>query len=287
MIKVISRKRKPTFVLVVPRFEDIFHSYFAGEVIRGVSLSASRINADILVHIVQRTTHTGWLDSTLMDRNYIDGILFADIDNDINVVKKAIRRGVPCLVLNNIIEQPINYVAVDNKRAAVEVVEYLISLGHKNIATIAGDVATQAGLMRLEGYRETLKTHGIGIHRNYTTFGEFLRTPARKAAEKLLKLKDRPSAIFAASDVMAMEVFAVAKELSIKIPEELSVIGFDDNPMVVASDMSLTTVSQPIVEMARQGAEQLYAISRGKAKLPVKIVLPTKLIKRDSVRELK
>ena len=85
-----TRKRKATYVLVIPRFEDIFHSFYAGEIIRGVSLAASRLNADFLVHITDRSNHRAWLDSTLMDRKYIDGIIFADIDNDLNVVKKAL-----------------------------------------------------------------------------------------------------------------------------------------------------------------------------------------------------
>jgi LacI family transcriptional regulator len=279
---VSSRKRKPTFVLVIPRFEDIFHSFYAGEIIRGVSLSASRLNADFLIHITDRSNHKGWLDSTLLDTDYIDGILFADIDNDVSIVKKAIRWGMPCLVLNNILDEPINYISVDNKQAAIEAVKYLIGLGHTHIATIAGDVSTQAGLKRLEGYRETLLNHGIRTPRHYVTFGEFLRTPARLAAQKLLKAKDRPTAIFAASDVMAMEVIDVAKQMHIFVPDELAVVGFDDNPFNAASPVTLTTVFQPLVEMGRLGAENLSQISRGKAKLPLKIVLPTKLMKRAS-----
>jgi LacI family transcriptional regulator len=277
------RKRKPTFVLVIPRFEDIFHSYFAGEIIKGVSLSASRLNADFLVHIVDRADHRNWLDSTLTDRSYIDGIVFADIDNDLNVVKKAIGRGVPCIVLNNIIDEPINYVAVDNKQATIALVNYFIDQGHEKIATIAGDVSTQAGLMRLEGYREAMLKKGLQIPRSYVTFGDFLRTPARQAAEKLLKLKDRPTAIFAASDVMALELMDVAKANQIKIPKELSIIGFDDNPINATSSIGLTTVGQPLLEMGRVGMENISLISRGKGKLPVKIVLPTKLVKRESV----
>ncbi len=277
-----SRKRKPTFVLVIPRFEDIFHSFYAGEIIRGVSLSASRLNADFLIHITDRSNHKGWLDSTLMDTNYIDGIIFADIDNDVAIVKKAIRSGMPCVVLNNILDEPINYISVDNRQAAIEVVEYLIGLGHTKIATIAGDVSTQAGLRRLEGYRETLLKHNIRTPRQYVTFGEFLRTPARYAAQKLLKAQDRPTAVFAASDVMAMELIDVAKSLGIRVPEELSVVGFDDNPFNASSPVKLATVSQPLVEMGRLGAEHLSQISRGTAKLPIKVVLPTRLIKRDS-----
>lgn len=281
-----SKKRKPTFVLIIPRFEDIFHSFYAGEIIRGVSLSASRLNADFLIHITDRSNHRGWLDSTLMDTDYIDGIIFADIDNDVDVVKKAIRWGMPCVVLNNILDEPINYISVDNKRAAVEVVEYLIGLGHTRIATIAGDVSTQSGLKRLEGYRETLLKHNIQTPRPYVTFGEFLRTPARLAAQKLLKAKNRPTAIFAASDVMALEVMDTARALNIRVPEELSVIGFDDNPLNSASPVKLSTVSQPLVEMGRLGAEHLSQIGRGQMKLPVKVVLPTQFIPRESTAKI-
>lgn len=279
----MTKKRKPTFVLVIPRFEDIFHSYYAGEIIRGVSLSASRLNADFLVHITDRASHRGWLDSTLMDRSYIDGIIFADIDNDVGIVKKAIRWGMPCMVLNNILEEPINYIAVDNRAAAFGVVEHLLKSGHTQIATIAGDISTQAGLKRLDGYREALHAHHIDVPRNYVTFGEFLRTPARLAAKKLLNLKNRPTAIFAASDVMALEVMDEAKVLGLRLPEDLSIVGFDDNPFSTTGSIKLTTVSQPLVEMGRLGAENLYQISRGKGKLPVKIILPTKLVKRQSV----
>lgn len=282
-----SKKRKATFVLVIPRFEDIFHSYFSGEIIRGVSLSASRLNADFLIHITDRSDHRAWLDSTLMDKDYIDGIIFADIDNDLSIVKKAIRRGVPCMVLNNVLEEPINYVAVDNRRAAIEVVDYLVGLGHSDIATIAGDVSTQSGLMRLEGFQEAMIKHGFKVPRTHITFGDYLRTPARAAAQKLLALKNRPTAIFAASDVMALELIDVAKSLKIKIPEELSIVGFDDNPLNSTSSIPLTTVAQPLVEMGRLGSEQLSLISRAQAKLPVKVILPTQLVKRDSTSRFK
>jgi DNA-binding LacI/PurR family transcriptional regulator len=221
-----------------------------------------------------------------MDINYIDGIIFADIDNDLGVVKKAIRRGMPCMVLNNILEEPINYVAVDNYAAAFSVIDHFLKLGHTQIATIAGDISTQAGLKRLDGYREAMQAQGIEVPRSYVTFGEFLRTPARIAAKKLLKLKDRPTAIFAASDVMALEVMDAAKAMNIRVPEELSIVGFDANPLSTTGSVELTTVSQPLVEMGRLGAENLYQISRGKVKLPLKIVLPTKLIKRQSVSSI-
>jgi len=276
-------KRKPIYVLILPRFEDIFHSFYTGEITKGVNLAASRLNVDFLVHITDRSNHATWLDPTLLDRKYVDGILFADIDNDLEIVKKAIMQGQPCLVLNNIIHEPINYIAVNNYEAAVQVVEEFIKLGHKNIATIAGDLNTQAGQSRLDGYHDALKKHNIEPDRAYVKFGGFLRTPARQAAQELFKLKNRPTAIFAASDVMALEAMDVAKSKKISIPSDLSICGFDDNPLRANSPIPLATVSQPLVEMGRLGLEMLYQISHGKAKLPVKEVLLAKLIKAESM----
>ena len=281
-----TKKRKSTFVLVIPSFEDFFHSFYAGEIIKGVSLTASRLKIDILIHITDRYDHRGWLDSTLLDRNYIDGIIFADIDNDVHVVKKAICRGVPTFVLNNVLQEPINCIAIDNYKASFEVGKYLLTLGHTRIATIAGDQTTQAGEKRLKGFLDALAAEKNPVPKNFITHGDFLRTPAQEAAKKLLKLKERPTAIFAASDVMAMEVIHVARQLNLRVPEDLSVIGFDDNPLATVSSVPLTTVSQPLVEMGRLGTEQLFLVSCGKAQLPVKMTLPTRLIKRKSTAKV-
>lgn len=269
--------------MVVPTFEDIFHSFYAGEIIKGVSLAASRLKTDILIHLTSRHDHRGWLDSSLLDHRYVDGIIFADIDNDVHVVKKAIRAGMPCMVLNNMLEEPINCISINNKQAALEVVESFIKLGHRRIATIAGDQTTQAGLLRLEGYQEALKSQEIPLQKDFVTYGGFLRTPARESAMKLLALKEPPTAVFAASDVMAMELMDVAKSKKLRIPQDLSVAGFDDNPLNVHCSVSLTTVRQPLVEMGRLGAEHLNEIAKGKARLPVKVTLEAKFIRRDSV----
>ncbi len=279
-------KRKPIYVLILPRFEDIFHAYYTGEITKGVNLAASRLNVDFLVHITDRQDHSSWLDATLLDRKHVDGVLFADIDNDLEIVKKAIMRGMPCLVLNNIISEPINYIAVNNYKAAYNVVEEFIKLGHTKIATIAGDLSTQAGSSRLEGYNDALKKHNITPDKRYVKIGGFLRTPARQATQDLLKIKDRPTAIFAASDVMALEVLDVAKTKKIAVPQELAVCGFDDNPLNTHSPIKLATVAQPLVEMGRLGLEMLYQISHGKAKLPVKEVLPARFVRAKSMGDL-
>ncbi len=281
-----AKRKKQTFALIIPRFEDIFHSFYSGEIIKGVGLAASRIKTDILMHITDRFDHRDWLESSALDRDYIDGIIFADINNDINMLRKAIGKGIPYVVLNNAFNEPINYISVDNKKAAYDVTERLVGLGHTRIATIAGDLSTQAGKLRLEGYKEALVKHGIKLTEEYLTTGDFLRTPARKSAQRLLQLKNRPTAIFAASDVMALELIDEAKTQKVKIPEELSIIGFDDNPLNSYSPVKLSTVSQPLVEMGRLGVENLNQIVSGTARVPVQVLLQTKYVERNSTKKV-
>ena len=279
--------KSKAYGLIVPRFEDVLHSFYASEIIKGVSLSASHLKADVLIHITERLQHEDWLSWPILNSNYLDGVLFADINGDKATLKKVIARGIPYLVLNNYFTEDINCISIDNEKASIEAVNYLVKLGHKKIATIAGDLNTQAGKSRLKGYKETLAKHKIALKDDYITVGGFLRTPARSAAEKLLHLHQRPTAIFAASDVMALETIDLAKKEGLSVPGDLSVIGFDDNPVAMYSSIGLTTVRQPIVEMGQLGLETLGQLAQGKLQSPVKTVLPAKLVLRQSCAALK
>jgi DNA-binding LacI/PurR family transcriptional regulator len=270
------------YTLVIPRFEDVFHSFFASEVIKGVTAAASRLKVDILIHITERSKHGDWMTSESLASNYVRGVIFADIDQDKKQLLEFAKKEIPYIVMNNYFSEDINCIAIDNRRAAMDVVEYLIKLGHSKIATIAGDLNTQAGEARLEGYKQSMAKYNLDIPKGYIQEGFFLRTPARSAAKNLLNLSDRPTAIFAASDVMALEVVDEAKSEGTRIPWDISLVGFDDNPIAGYSQVRLTTVAQPIAEMGRLALEKLNLLTLGKEKTPVKVVLPAKLIKRES-----
>ncbi|MBU1087870.1 MAG: substrate-binding domain-containing protein [Candidatus Omnitrophica bacterium] len=281
----MAAKRK-IYTLVIPRFEDIFHSFFAQEIIKGATSAASRINVDLLIHIVERGQNSDLFLSVASAAQISEGIIFADIDQDRIALKKVINSNKPCVVLNNSFLEPINCISIDNYKATRNVMDYLISLGHKQIATICGDLNTEAGKERLKGYNDALNSKGISVENQYIKKGEFMRTPARRAAERLLSLEQRPTAIFAASDVMALEVLDVAKKKNISVPKQLSVIGFDDNPLNNYSAIGLTTVRQPISEMARLGLELLDRIVMKKEKTPVQSKLNARLIKRDTCEKI-
>ncbi len=271
-----------TFALIIPRFEDMDHAFYAEEIVKGVGATASRLKVDVLMHVTDRHDHHDWLNSKTVDRSYINGILFADIDNDVETLQKVIATGMPYMVLNNLFKDPINSIAVDNQKAAFDVVAHLVKLGHKKIAIICGDMRTQVAQLRLEGYKEAMITHGLELKDEYIKHGEFSRTPARKAAQELFALSDQPTAIFACSDLMALEALYEAKTQGLRIPEDLSVVGFDDHPINVHSAIKLSTVSQPLKEMARLGLEKLNQICDNTVGVPAQAILQARLIDRQT-----
>jgi LacI family transcriptional regulator len=268
-----------TVGLVIPRYEGIFYSFFAMEVIRGVGTACERLKLDLLLHISNGRTP--------LNLGTLGGVIFADILQNENDLKASLDEKIPCVVINNTIESlPVSFIAVDNFGGAKKAVEYLISIGHKNIATIAGDPITQAGVQRLEGYKITLKKKGIQLKEEYIIKGDYSRRSARVATEKLLRLKNPPTAIFAASDDMALEAIEVILEKGLKVPDDISVVGFDDNPACIYGPVTLTTIKQPLFSMAQEAVKVLHRLMLGKTKTLIRKILPAEIVIRDSCLHL-
>ena len=261
--------------LVMPGYPGIFHSFYAIELIRGIGHACETLRLDLVFHITDGYNP--------LNTNNVGGVIFADIIENRKQIMAALEEGIPCMVINNIVDDlDINYIAVDNVKGGRLATEYLIGLGHKKIAIITGNLHTQAGLQRFEGYQQALKKKDIPVHKEYIYKGDYSRRCARIAIEEFLALKNPPTAIFACSDDMALEVIAVAMERGLNVPEGLSVIGYDDNPAGIYGPVGLTTMKQPLFKMAEDAVKHLNAIVLGKKKAPVKVLLIPDLITRDS-----
>jgi DNA-binding LacI/PurR family transcriptional regulator len=267
-----------TIGVIIPRFEGIFQSYYALEVLKGVGMAAEQIRCDLLLHITD--------GRSFVNPSAVDGVLFIDVDGGEELIDRVLEERLPAVVLNHYLEDlPVSCVAVDNKTAAEMVVEYLIRLGHREIATVTGDLRTQAGLNRLDGFVKAMKARELPLPDGYIQHGDFRLPSARAAAERLLALKNRPTAVFVASDDMAVEAVNVALAKGLRVPEDLSVVGFDDNPIAAHGRIPLTTVQQPLSEMGQMGLELLRQHVQGKKQSPNKLLLPTKLVERQSCRQ--
>lgn len=261
--------------LVMPGYPGLFHSFYAIELIRGVGHACETLHLDLVFHISD--------GNNPVNTNAMGGVIFADIIENKKQVEEVLEEGVPCIVINNIVEDlDVNYIAVDNIKGAKIATEYLAGLGHKRIATITGNINTQAGAHRLQGFKETLEKKGISLREEYIYQGDYSRRCSRSAVEGFLSLKNPPTAVFAASDDMALEAIEVVMEKGLKVPNDISVIGFDDNPAALYGPVGLTTIRQPLFKMAEEAVKYLNAIVAGKKNAPAKIVLSPELVTRES-----
>lgn len=266
--------------LLIPRYEGVFYSFYALELIRATGTLCEAFGLDLLLHLTDSHSREP------LNLRGVGGIIFSDVIGTRHQIEEALRSGIPCVVINNCVEDlAVSCIAIDNAGGAKNAVNYLINLGHKKIAHITGDTATQAAAKRLEGYKDALKENGMALMEDYIFKTDYSRGQARTAAEKLFRMPDPPTAVFVASDSMALEVMAVARELGKSIPADLSIIGFDDNPSGLYGPVALTTVRQPLIKMAEEGVKELNRlINAKKGAAPKKIILPTELVVRESCR---
>jgi len=263
--------------LVIPRYEGIFYSFYALELLRGIGTLCETLKLDLLLHLTDAKTPLSLAG--------IGGIIFADIIGNRKQLENVLDEKIPCVVINNYIEDlEVNCITVDNLKGSIEAVNYLINLGHRRIAHITGDLVTQAALQRLQGYKIALEEKGIDVVEDYIIRTDYSRGQARQAAEDLLALSQPPTAIFVASDSMALEVMAAASEKGKNIPGDLSIIGFDDNPSGLYGQVALTTVKQPLIRMAEEAVKRLNLLICGKEKTIKKVILPAELVIRESCR---
>lgn len=269
---------------MIPRFDDMFRTYYVTEAMRGVLRAASELNMDILVHLTSKTMTSREIHIYLGNIYSCSGIIFAEILNNEKLLNAVINEKIPCIIMNSVDETlRTGCITIDNRGGAIIAVDHLVSLGHRHIATITGDLSIQAGRERLEGYKEGLKKHGIPLNDDLVKRGDFSPISARKAAYEIIRAETYPTAIFVASDEMAQEVVRALTEKKIKVPQDISVIGFDNSWFATQGILGLTTVSQPITAMGEIAVKTLKKMMDLKrtAKFP-RIVLSTELIKRES-----
>ncbi|MFQ5680971.1 MAG: LacI family DNA-binding transcriptional regulator [Candidatus Omnitrophota bacterium] len=275
----LVRGRSNTISMVIPRYEGIFYSHYAIEILRGVGMACENLEMDLLLHIVD--------ERSKLNLTGIGGVIFSEMLPDSAQLKHALALHVPAVLMNNLVQDlDVTCVTINNQQAAIEAVNYLIDLGHRDIAYISGGFATQAALERTRGFKAAMEKRDIPVPEEFVVHGDYSRKSAREATERLLSLEHRPTAIFAASDDMAQEAVSVIMEKGLGVPKDISVVGFDDSPVSVYGAVPLTTIHQPLLEMAKLAVRELDLLIRSSNRIN-KFSLPTRLIIRESCRAIR
>jgi len=227
-----------------------------------------------------------YLDRFITDAQIRDMILLPTLC-DFGPLKSFLKsRGIHCVLISP--STPDSHyvsVAMDDRLAARDVVEYLLRLGHTKIAHIAGHPDHAASILRRNGFYEAFDAANLKRPSpDYVAHGDFLFKSGFLAAERLLSLKDRPTAIFACNDEMAAAACSVAHKKGLRIPQDIAIVGFDDAPISSAVWPTLTTVRQPYLEMARRsiqifntGSDTLQPSDR-----QVRHIIPHEIVERET-----
>lgn len=256
---------------------------YIGEIIRGIDTELSWAGIDLILYTTHRTATKESNYVANLARGMVDGLLLVLPRNPVDYIETLTRRNFPFVLIDHqgTIEN-CPAVGATNWQGAYTATEYLISLGHRRIGFITGSMDLGCAEDRLKGYRSALRTCHLPDAPELVYEGTFFQPDGYVGACALLDLKDPPTAILASNDVMAMGVMDAVRNRGLRVPDDISVVGFDNIPQSAMVYPPLTTVQQPLEQMGRVAAQMLINILNNVEKDASRIELPTELIIRSS-----
>ncbi|MGI5149377.1 LacI family DNA-binding transcriptional regulator [Plantactinospora sp. CA-294935] len=272
--------RRPSVSRATPALEVVFGSMvgsIAIEILRGVQQVA--IERDCSVSFTDIRPHDRWLEPLLL-RQPTGVIAVCPLLTGQHAELAA--SGVPMLALDPVGGLPVPAVGSNNWSGALTATRHLLELGHRRIAVITGAVEYLSARARLDGFRAALDHAGILFDENLERRGVFTFDGGRKPAQELLALPERPTAIVCGDDLQAMSVYEAARQAGLRIPDDLSVVGFDDIDLAAWLAPPLTTVRQPFAEMGVTAARLVLELADGKILEQDRYELGTTLVVRAS-----
>jgi LacI family transcriptional regulator len=262
---------------------DLQHPFFH-EVLVGLKGCIGAEGFDLLLFASERPGN-GYGDHSYLKRcrhHNVDGAVLMGVDAEDDELRRLLRSELPCVGVDvELAGTCTSYVMSENGAAAGVAVRHLHELGHRRIATITGLLETKPGIDRLRGYRGACQELALGYRDEYVAYGDFYFETGHQAARRLLALDEPPTAIFAASDMMAIGVIRAAAEAGLSVPADLSVVGFDDIQLAQHMHPPLTTLAQDKTGLGVEAARALLRQVEG-ADTAEPVTLPVELIVRGS-----
>lgn len=286
-IALSLRKSKTNIIGVV--IPQIVHHFFS-TVISGIEDVANEHGYHVMICQSNESFDREKSSTQALLNSRVDGMLvsIASATQNYEHFENLLRRNIPLVFFDRVqANLDTSKVVVDDHDGAYRATEHLIEVGCKNIAHLAGPSHLSISNERKQGYIDALEKQGMSINEDLIIACELSQEEGYKAAKTLLQKKNRPDAIFAATDPLAIGAILAAKELGISIPQELALVGFSDEPLTSLIEPSLSTMAQPGYEMGKHAAELFLRQMEDKDNfVPETKVLKTRLIQRDSSRRV-
>jgi len=280
---LVTNRTQIISVIIPEAVTTLFSDPFFPLVLRGATEACNNHRYHLMLSLFTDPEERQEMYRRVLHSGYIDGVIVASSPEDDPLIPRLKEDGIPFVSIGRRSDDSVHYVDVDNVGGARMATEHLIRLGHRRIATITGPLDTTAGQDRLRGYKKALEARRIPIEEKLIVEGDFTEGSGRAAAQELLS-RD-PSAVFAASDMMALGALKTARVAGFQVPQDVALVGFDDVPAASVIEPALTTVRQPIERLGSMAVEVLLSIleSGQDDSSPIhRVVLPTELVVRES-----
>jgi len=278
---LVTRRTKTIGVVVY----DISNPFY-GQLVRGVSDTAYAGGYEVIIGNSDADPKKDISYLRVFSRRRVDGILATIADPSTSHLGQWLHASCPVVFLDKFFRsESCSFVTVNNRRASCEAVEHLLSLGHRRIGILtASSTASDSIQERYEGYRVALQSQGVAEDPRLVAVSERQNQDGgERAMETLLRAGGMPTAVFCSNDAMAMGAMQAIYARGLRIPQDISVVGFDDVPVARLLRVPLTTVAQPIREMGSAAMGLLAERIQGGTSLPHRhIVLDARLVLRDS-----
>jgi LacI family transcriptional regulator len=271
--------RSQVIGLLVP---DVGNGYI-GEIIRGVDEELAAAQYELMLYTTHRRRTKESVYVATLTRGLADGLLLVVPDDPGAYLDSLAQQNFPYILVDH---QGINdacpAVGATNWQGGYDATTYLLDLGHRQIGFITGNMRLGCAVDRLAAYRAALADHGIDFDPELLVGGDFQQPSGYQGASTLLALAAPPTAIFASNDMMAFGAMDAVRSRGLAIPQDVSIIGFDDIPQAAAVRPALTTVRQPLVEMGRIATQMLLEYIHDPTLPTRRVELDTELILRES-----
>ncbi|MGW0707105.1 LacI family DNA-binding transcriptional regulator [Streptomyces sp. NPDC002643] len=289
--------RRPRFEASrTPRMVDlVVHSLgssWSGAVLHGVEQAAHDAGLEVVVSAgLTRTRGSrperGWFEK--LTARGSAGVLFNLAELSPAQYSWLAQHRIPFVLIDPVLEPPPGVVSVGaaNWQGGLTATEHLLALGHERVAVIAGYRRKMCSSARVAGYRSALTAAGVPYRSEYVRYGNFMESTAHNRMLQLLDLPEPPTAVFVCSDKMALGVYEALAERGLRVPDDISVVGFDDLPEARWATPALTTVRQPLSEMASTALRLLVRMMEGDQPEGTRTELSTRLVERASTGALR
>jgi LacI family transcriptional regulator len=286
--QALVRRRAQTIGLILTRSpHHIASDVFLNQIMNGLIEAVQPLGLRLMLNIVE-PEHQRKAYQDLVHAKRIDGLILSGPRLDDQALRALEEERFPMVLMGQLPGVSLCSVDVDNRAAAIQAVGHLIELGHTQIACITNaPISYTAATDRLAGYRETLEAAGLSYDQKLVRFGDFIPESGYTQMQSLLENVqpgEKPpfTAVFVASDIVALGVKAALRERGLQVPEDISLVGFDNVPLARFLDPPLTTIHLPALELARKASQMLVKLIKGEQPQPKNILLNTNLVVRES-----